>query len=89
MSITQEKIAVYRKYVGDIDGWARMASVEEKRVMSDDAWHQIDGLIQDYALVKGGLASARFAAKLQERIAASTPDTATAEALEILIEHFA
>jgi len=34
--INPEKVAVYRKFAGDIDGWARMASAAEKAILTGD-----------------------------------------------------
>lgn len=45
--INKEKISVYKKYGGDPDAWARIATSQEKSVMSDDDWYLIDSLVQD------------------------------------------
>lgn len=66
--INAAKIEVFKKYSGDSDGWARMASAGEKAIISGNEWYEINALIQDYALVKKGLASQRFSDKLDIRI---------------------
>lgn len=53
--ITLEKLKVYQKFSGDIDGWARMGSSEEKENMSDEDWYIIDGLIMDIKLGRSNL----------------------------------
>jgi hypothetical protein len=58
--INREKIKVYKKYDGDIDYWARNGSKKEKLIISDKDWYVIDGLIQDFFLIKGGLTSSSF-----------------------------
>lgn len=45
--INNEKILIYKKYEGDLDAWARIATFEEKKAMSDDDWYLIDNLIQN------------------------------------------
>lgn len=83
--ITTEKIAIFKKFAGDIDGWARTAAAEEKAAISDADWYEIDGLIQDYALVKKGLASARYAEKLELRMQNAAPSPEDAAELKALI----
>lgn len=53
--ITLERLKVYQKFSGDIDGWARMGSSEEKENMSDEDWYIIDGLIMDIKLGRSNL----------------------------------
>ena len=45
--INKKKILIYRKYDGNLDAWARIATLDEKESMSDDDWYLIDELIQD------------------------------------------
>lgn len=87
--ITTEKIAIFKKYAGDIDGWARMAPAEEKAAISDADWYEINGLIQDYALVKKGLASVRYVDKLDLRIQNAAHGLEEAAELKTLIVEWA
>ncbi|AMK77605.1 MULTISPECIES: hypothetical protein [Methylomonas] len=87
--INLEKVAIYRKFAGDIDGWARMASAAEKAMLTGDDWRQIDSFVQDFGLVKAGLASARYAEKLHARIVESITDAETLAALKELVEQLA
>lgn len=87
--INLEKIAIYRKFAGDIDGWARMASATEKATLTGDDWLQIDSFVQDFGLLKAGLASKRYAEKLHTRIAESVTDAETLAALQELGEQLA
>lgn len=50
--INNEKILIYKKYEGNLDAWARIATLEEKKNMSDDDWYLIDDLIQDMVISK-------------------------------------
>jgi hypothetical protein len=87
--INKEKMAVYQKYAGDIDRWARMASVAEKTLISDADWYEINSFIQDYSLVKNGLASQRYADKLDKRIEAATSSSEDRQALKTLMMQLA
>jgi len=53
--ITLEKIKIYKRYSGNIDSWAKSGSKKEKLFMNIDDWYAIDGLIQDFYLMKNGL----------------------------------
>jgi len=48
--ITKEKLDIYIKYNGDIDGWVRMNIPHERKTMKDKDWYLIDDLIQDIIL---------------------------------------
>ncbi|WP_020483202.1 hypothetical protein [Methylomonas sp. MK1] len=87
--ISLEKVAIYRKFAGDIDGWARMASASEKAILTGDDWRQIDSIAQDFGLVQAGLASTRYAENLHKRIAESVTDAETLAALKELVEQLA
>lgn len=50
--INNKKVLIYRKYEGNLDVWARIATLEEKEIMSDDDWYLIDELIQDVIISK-------------------------------------
>lgn len=54
--IDNNKIQIYKKYEGNLDAWARIASLEEKKAMVDDDWYLIDNLIQDVIISKSDIA---------------------------------
>lgn len=66
--ITIDKIKIYKRFNGDVDGWARIGTAEEKSIMSDDDWFLIDGFIQDLSLVKKCLASDGFMKSINEKL---------------------
>jgi hypothetical protein len=55
--VTIDKIKIYKRFNGDVDGWARIGTTEEKSTMNVDDWFLIDSLIQDISLIKKGLVS--------------------------------
>ncbi len=66
--ITKGKIAIYRHYRGDIDGWARAGTVEQKAIMTDKDWLVIESCVQDIKLAKNGLASKSYVALIYDRL---------------------
>ncbi len=84
--ITQDKIKIYKKYSGDIDSWARSGSKKEKLVMNDDDWYVIDGLIQDFSLVKKGLTSLTFGNDLNNKLKEKCDSEETIEALKAITD---
>jgi len=42
--ITQEKLRIFQRYAGDIDGWTRIGDGAEHRAMSDADWSDIEQL---------------------------------------------
>ena len=67
--ITAEKFAIYRKYSGDVDGWARVGTRTEQRAMSDQDWHKIEEMLQRLRLENSGLASEGYRARTEELLA--------------------
>ncbi|WP_316798406.1 hypothetical protein [Pedobacter frigidisoli] len=58
--ITEEKIRIYKYYKGDIDGWARLGTPEQKSEMIDQDWLMIEDLIQSIRLFRKGRASENY-----------------------------
>ncbi len=46
--ITSKKLTIYNKYEGDIDGWARVSSKNERTEMEDADWYLIETLLQAF-----------------------------------------
>jgi len=65
--ITLEKLEIYKKYM-DIDFFARDGTREEKALLSDSEWTQIDHIIDSLFLVNNKLVSDDFKAKIYAEI---------------------
>ena len=79
--ITQKKLEIYKRYDGDIDGWVRVGDKEEKKIMSDNDWFEIQDLIQKITILKRGLASEEFAKRINTIIHELTDTKETANKL--------
>ena len=77
-----DQIAVYLKYRGDIDGFARAGSQEEKALLSDSDWFHLSSLIDNFSMAGAGLASSEFAAKAELVLAEAVPDAGLRAELE-------
>jgi hypothetical protein len=66
--ITHGKVAIYKKYNGDIDAWARVGTKEEKILMQDNDWVQIEDAVQAILLIKNGHASDIFSASIKQKL---------------------
>jgi hypothetical protein len=66
--ITIKKISIYSYFSGDIDGWARAGSPEQKNEMKDSDWFLVENLIQDILLESEGLCSENFIQNLNEKM---------------------
>jgi hypothetical protein len=62
-NLTINKLAIYRRFDGDIDGWQRCKGSQDE--ISDEDWSTIDDLRQSLFLVKSGKASKRFSEQLE------------------------
>jgi hypothetical protein len=84
--ITQEKIKIFRRYEGDIDGWARSGSDRERMLMSENDWHSLNELLQDLILVKRGLTSSEFVNALNHKLTTSCDSDKTIDELKKLAD---
>jgi hypothetical protein len=81
MTLTNEKLAIYRKYRGDVDMWARAGTKSEKNAMVDADWAELSAILQQLQLVEKGLASAEFAAAAHQKLSDATPDDSLRRAI--------
>ena len=72
--ITDEKLTIYQRYRGDIDGWVRSAVPLEKALMTDEDWAVIGELLQRLAIVKSGRAADTYKTETNRMIAAKVTD---------------
>ena len=84
--LTLKKLAIYEKYDGKIDAWARTGSKAELLEMEDADWFLIDQLLQDLALVNKGLTSAEYSDSIHEKVRLSSLDAKVVETLMSMIE---
>lgn len=61
--ITTEKIKIFDRYKGDIDGFARVGRNYEKKRIDNNDWYLIDSFYQDIELINKGLAAQTYIAK--------------------------
>jgi hypothetical protein len=83
--LTMEKLNTYKKFDGDIDGWARSSIGDDNSNVTDDDWYLIDELVMELTEVGKGFASPNFALEVERKLLASTADEATREALRALV----
>ncbi len=79
--ITDEKLTVYRRYGGDIDGWVRAGTPTERSLMSYEDWATIDELLHRIAIVKSGQAAISFEAETLRMIDGKVEDKRVAKRL--------
>lgn len=82
--IDARKLAIYRRYGGDADAWARLGTADEKAALRDADWATIRNLLQELALVAGGRAAPRYARAITARLHALAADATVVAALEAL-----
>ena len=66
--ITSQHIAIYLSYRGDRQEFARAATESEKALIDEKLWALIEGLLEDIALIKNGLASEDYAEDVERRL---------------------
>ncbi len=84
--ITKDKIQIYKNYSGDVDGWARIGSKEEKELMNDEDWFLIEDLLQDLSLMKSGNSSEEYNIKIAEKLKNKCSDEEVVRELKELAE---
>lgn len=81
LMITEEKLTVFQRYGGDIDGWVRVGTPAEKALMTDADWAAIAELLQRLAVVQSGHAAESYQAETRRLVAAATKDEDVAKRL--------
>jgi hypothetical protein len=83
--ITREKLDVFTRYGGDVDGWALGRDPQEHAVMSDGDWSAIEELRHRLWLERHETVSDDFIAETRRLIGKRLPDENTARALHDLV----
>jgi len=82
--LTLDKLKMYRRFDGDIDGFAR-SRVDNRSGITDEDWRVIDELRQALFVVRSGQAAPEFAASVEQRLFSVAADDATRQALRELV----
>lgn len=80
--ITDEKLTVYQRFGGDIDGWVRAATPHEKALMTDEDWADISAILLRLAIVKSGRAADGYDAETKRIMAAKVENEGVAKRLK-------
>ncbi len=83
--LTKDKVNIYKSFKGDIDGWARAGTAEQKAEMKDKDWSLIEGFLQDIRLVKNGLASEVYMKSIDERLQETCDNEDTIKELKEIV----
>jgi hypothetical protein len=83
--ITREKLDVFTRYGGDIEGWVLRRDPQEHAVMSDGDWSAIEELRHRLWLERHESVSDDFIAQTRRLISERVPDENTVSALRALI----
>jgi hypothetical protein len=75
-TITPDKLAIYNRYGGSVDSYARAGKAKEREILSDEDFFLIDNLLQSVDMINRGLASEEFKSKTFERIREIADDQA-------------
>lgn len=84
--ITKKKISIYMKYSGDIDAWARTMSKSSSANMNDNDWSLMNEFLQDFRIIKQGLASQEYVERFHKKLKESCDNEATIKQIKKLAE---
>lgn len=85
--LTKGKLIIYEKYLGDGDAFTH-ASKREKNIISGSEFAQIERLLQDIKLIKGGLAAKSYEDEVERELERNVDSKETREYLYKLVEKF-
>lgn len=68
--ITEEMLAIYARFHGDMDGFARAGSARDRALMSQAQWYVLDAFLLELHAVKARLASPVYAEQIESRLSA-------------------
>jgi hypothetical protein len=78
--ITEQKLEIFKRYQGDIDGFSRGGKKNEKKLFDEMDWSLIDSVLQDLKLVNGELCSSEY----KERLIKLLNDNFDKKAIELI-----
>lgn len=79
--ITEEKLKIFMRFGGDIDGWVRVGTPADRALMTDADWATIADLLQRLAVVESGHAAESYRAETKRLVAAATMNEFVAQRL--------
>ena len=74
--ITKDKIEIYDKFDGELDGLKLIGSTIEKEKINEEEWAFIYSLIQDLGLIKKDLVSKDFKERFHLQVRQNVEDSA-------------
>ncbi len=80
--ITKKHVEIYKKYGNTGEGFALLATPEEKASIDARHWKLINNLREDWTLVKNGLAADSYAKSIEERFKESCDSEETIGAIK-------
>jgi hypothetical protein len=83
--ITEEKLNIFRRYAGDVDGWVLARDAKEHEVMADSDWVEIEELRHRLWLEQHQPVSEDFIAETRKLISERVPDESAVQVLRRLI----
>ncbi len=78
--ITEQKLEIFKRYQGDIDGFSRGGKNNEKNLFDEKDWSLIDSVLQDLKLVNAELCSSEY----KERLISLLNDNFDKKAIELI-----
>lgn len=81
--ITKEKIEIFNLYNGDVDAFGH-GKKQHRKVMTDEEFYLIGGLVQDVSLVKKNLVFIEYEAALNKRLRDNCENEETIEEIKLL-----
>jgi hypothetical protein len=82
--LTMSKVHTYKRFNGDIDGWARVSRKSNSDI-TENEWTQLDQLIQKLTICKKGLGSEDYCMNANEELYLLAPEDDVRNAIMELI----
>jgi hypothetical protein len=82
--LTSSKVETYKRFKGDIDGWARVSRKSEDDI-TEAEWTQLDQLVQRLTICKRGLGSKEYCQQTNDDLSVLAPDQIVRDAIMKLI----
>jgi hypothetical protein len=79
--ITKDKIDIYLRYRGDIDGFILVSTPDEQAIITDNDFSVISNFVQDIILMKRNLVSKEHEDEIKKKIVENKIDEETVELL--------
>lgn len=81
--ITKKQFEIFLQFGGDSDGFARLASESDRKLLGEENWAAISILVQEIGILNSGLVNSDFRQRIESALFSQTINPELAERIPV------